>query len=222
MTQVRQLLRRDGERSPGTRPPAAQNPVATLVRAIMAGAVLSLLIACATVIEGAATPPHAWLADYYSSSCDILSGVYVESGDPAPENAHSWLYNIVWPVSGSLVSIIEQGANVNARDKFSSVRLQVDATGQITFEAKDREERLQSLTPRPWVCETGTLVSRVDLRPDLPASSPLRRSESYVRLWKSADGALIAEQTIRAAKAGSSEFRPVARFYFHFSRGVEG
>ena len=148
VTQVMQLLRGRRPKS-GDATSAAQNPVPNVVHAIMAGAMASVLIACATVIEGAATPPHAWVADYYSSSCDILSGVYADLGDPAPENAHSWLYNIVWPVTGSLVSILEQGANANARDKFSSVRLQVDATGQITFEAKDSEERFQSRHAAP-------------------------------------------------------------------------
>src|SRR5687768_9753405 len=86
--------------------------------------------ACTATLEGAKVPPRAWLADSVSSRCELLAGTYRVDGEPAPDNAHSWLYNVIWPQEGSLVSFIELGANAPSRSGISSVRIAIDASGR--------------------------------------------------------------------------------------------
>jgi hypothetical protein len=141
---------------------------------------------------------------------------------PAPANAHAGPYHGVWPVEGSLLSIIELGSNARPRkrprmdpaaspdDVVPSMSIVVDASGVISFEAKNADGGSEKLRPQMWTCEKGALTSLASL------GTP--HFESYVRLWKHGD-ALIAEQTILASSdydTGARADRPVARFFFKF------
>lgn len=182
---------------------------------------LTLLLAgCATRIEGAKEPPHGWSVTSAGTQCDLLSGTYADTGEPADANANSWLYGAVWPVAGSLSSIVELGANAAPRDRDAAVRLTASVDGTLAFEGINPEGVARPLVPKQWACENGALVSRVSLnRPVKDETS--KQGQALVRLWKSADGALIAEQTIESVKPGSASdsngHKPLARFYFHFS-----
>src|SRR5690606_799466 len=71
-----------------------------------------------------------------------------------------------------------------------------------------------------WWCEEGKLVTRavIDTGPDSFGSG--EHDESYVRLWKSPDGSLIAEGAVRAVRRGrfgtAVERQPLARSYIRF------
>lgn len=200
-----------------------ERPYVTEFILMMAGLLLS---GCATPIEGALEPPPSWIVENQSASCESMFGVYSDNGEPADGNAHSWLYNVVWPIQGSLVSIIERGVNVPPRGTFMTVTIHADAAGQVSFEAKDAAGLMQPLIPSDWMCESGALTTHVGLTPAGSTFSKNNQSESYLRLWKNADGALIAEQTVRSvssrAVSASADYKPLARFYFRFRPESEG
>lgn len=189
-------------------------------RALLAVALSALLGGCATNIQGSEEPPPDWAADASSSQCAALSGSYLAAGMPAPGNAIAGNYGSLWPTEGSLISIVERGTNANPRkrprpdpasnpaDIVQSIRLIVDASGGVLFEARNASGSPERLTPQAWTCESGALTSVVSLN--------TANFDSHVRLWKR-DNALIAEQTIRETDAdGSPAHRPVTRFHFRF------
>jgi len=194
----------------------------------MAGVpLLALMTGCATHMEGSDQPPFGWTADAALNDCAALSGSYATSGMPAAANAHAGTYVSVWPAEGSLLSIIERGTNaaprksprVNSRQDPASVvpalSILVDASGGITFEAKNAKGESEKLRPQTWTCKSGALTSLVALGTE--------NFESHVQLWKSGND-LIAEQTIRATdghSADADEHRPVARFHFRFASTLD-
>jgi hypothetical protein len=195
--------------------------------AIIGVALLALVSGCATNIDGSKEPPFDWVADAASSQCAELAGDYLSAGMPAPANAHAGTYHGVWPVEGSLLSIVELGSNARPRkrprpdpaaspdDVVPSMSIVVDASGKVDFEAKNASGGTEKLKPQTWTCEKGTLTSL--------ASLGTANFESYVRLWKHGS-ALIAEQTILANSddaTGARADRPVARFYFKFPPAID-
>lgn len=190
-------------------------PVAVTLAAVAAG---TLLTACAhTAIQGAATPPDTWVSS--SSACEQIAGTYSELGVAAPANSTAWLYMVVWPNIGSLVSFAERGMNgVPAFPPRASVRIDVDASGRPTFRAFDTAGNEESVKAREWWCEGGALVTRAPLNPSRYAKEHYQ--ESMTRLWRASDGALIAEETFREVRRhwldSSTSHEPFARFYFRF------
>lgn len=183
-------------------------------RAVVGVALLALMTGCASNIEGAELPPADWVSESPSSQCAALAGRYSAAGMPAPTNANTSSYGAVWAKEGSLLSIIELGANrtprkrprpdpfVNPRDVLPSIDIGIDPSGRPEFEARNASGAREGLSPQMWSCEGGALTTLVALStPDF---------ESHVRLWKHGN-ALIAEQTIRV-----KAHEPVARFYFRF------
>jgi len=193
-------------------------------RVLVVGSIsfLSLLSGCATEIEGAREPPLDWIADTRSSACSALSGTYSAAGMPAPANAQVPPH-VVWPVEGSLLSIIERGSNANPRkrprlvaeikpaDVIPSISIDVDANNATRFAARNAQGEPERLRPQTWSCEKGILTTRVALGS--------AQAYSTVRLWKRGND-LIAEQTLgetRRARAPSAlDQRPTTRFYFRF------
>lgn len=191
-------------------------------------ALLALMQGCATRIQGSREPPLDWVADTHSPGCNALSGSYLSAGVPAPANANTSTYGAVWPVEGSLLSIVEMGSNWNPRkhpraapetkleDVVPSVSIDVDASGAIRFEGKNAKGGPEKLQPQTWACENGILVTRV------PLGSA--NADSYVRLWKHGND-LIAEQTVGVTRLGQAldahEQRPTARFYFKFRPTID-
>jgi len=190
-------------------------------------ALFALISGCATRIAGSEKPPFDWVADAPSSQCAALSGNYSATGMPAPANARAGNYGSVWPAEGSLLSIVERGMNapprksprLNSRQDpesvVTAVRIIVDQSGQIGFEAKNAKGENEKLRPQTWTCTSGALTSLVALNTD--------KFESHVQLWKSGND-LIAEQTIRAGDAratGEREHKPVARFHFRFASTMD-
>ena len=188
--------------------------------------VFALVSACATNIAGSEIPPPGWIADSPAKDCAALSGSYSTSGMPAPANALAG-YGAVWPAEGSLLSIIERGTNAAPRkpprldsqqdpaNVVPALRILVDESGRIAFEAKNAKGQSETLSPKAWVCEGGALTTRVALGTE--------NFHSYVQLWKSGDY-LIAEQTIRITDADSGDGgqpQPVARFHFRFAATVD-
>lgn len=131
-----------------------------------------------------------------------------------PTSANTSGYGAVWAKEGSLLSIIELGANrtprkrprpdpcVDPRDALPSIEIVIDSSGKPAFEARNASRAPEPLSPRMWSCEGGVLATLVALS--------TAGFESYVRLWKQGN-ALIAEQTVRV-----HAHEPVARFYFRF------
>lgn len=185
-------------------------------------AVLALLSACATQIEGSEKPPFDWAASSPSSTCTAISGSYSTTGMPAPANALGGTYSAMWPAEGSLLSIVERGTNApprksprlnsrqNPADVIPAVRIIVDDSGRIDFEAKNAKGESEKLRPQAWTCQDGFLTTSVALSTE--------DFESYVQLWKSGND-LVAEQTIRTGGGRATdekEHEPVARFHFRF------
>jgi hypothetical protein len=182
--------------------------------AVVGVALWASISGCASNIEGAQVPPVDWVAEAPSSQCAALAGHYSAAGMPAATNANTSGYGAVWAKEGSLLSIIELGANrtprkrprpdpfVHPRDVLPSIGIAIDPSGRPEFEARNASGAHETLTPQVWRCEGGALTTRVDLStPDF---------ESHVRLWKHGN-ALVAEQTVRL-----KAHEPVARFYFRF------
>jgi hypothetical protein len=195
--------------------------------AIVGVALLALVSGCASNMEASEKPPFDWVADAASSQCVELSGDYSTAGIPAPANAHAGPYQAVWPVEGSLLSIVELGSNARPRkrprldsqvspnDVVPSMSIVVDASGQVAFGAKNANGGIENLRPQIWACEKGALTSLTALG--------TANFESHVRLWKHGS-ALIAEQTILANgdySTGARADQPVARFYFKFPSAMD-
>jgi hypothetical protein len=195
-------------------------------RAIIGVALLMLMSGCASNIGGSEEPPFDWVADSPSERCTALSGRYLAAGMPAPANSHTANYGSVWPTEGSLLAIVEQGSNarprkrlrlhsaVNPDDVVLSMTIIVDASGKAGFEAKNASGRIESLSPREWSCDNGTLTSLAALNS--------ANAGSYVRLWKRGS-ALIAEQTIRPinASAAGTQATDVVRLHFKFASAID-
>jgi hypothetical protein len=191
-------------------------PVAVTLAATIAGTALTACVT-RTHLEGARTPPDAWVAS--SNACDQIAGTYAEVGAAAPANSRAWIYMVVWPNFGSLVSFVEHGANgTPGFPPLSIVRIDVDASGHATFRAFDTAGGEQPVKAREWWCEGGMLVTRGPL--NLTRYTPENHEESLVRLWKAPDGALIAEDTFREVRHhlrdSQASHTAFARFYFRF------
>lgn len=191
-------------------------PVAVTLAAA-AGAVV--LTGCITryPIEGARTPPDAWVAK--STACDAIAGTYGELGRPAPQNSRAWLYMVVWPNVGSLASFVERGTNgLRFFPPIAHIRIDVDAGGHPTFTAFNTTGSEEPLQPREWWCEGGMLVTRGPLNPTQYAQA--HHQESLVRVWRAPDGSLIVEDTFREVRhhlrGSQASHEPFARFYFRF------
>jgi hypothetical protein len=85
--------------------------------AIVGVALLALVSGCVSNMDVSEEPPFDWVADTALGRCAELSGDYSTAGIPAPANAHAGTYQGVWPVEGSLLSIIEQGSNARPRKR---------------------------------------------------------------------------------------------------------
>jgi hypothetical protein len=159
-----------------------------------------------------------WTRASTGSTCVETNGRYDSFGIPAPNNVFANLR--LWPVTGSLATIVESGANSAPPRIARSVDVRVEETGHSTFTAFDREGATVSLAPREWRCENGALTSRRALRAE-QADAGKEFDEVYVRLWQAADGALIAEHTIRTvtpnARRSSRLVRPLAKLFFRFA-----
>jgi hypothetical protein len=195
--------------------------IKTIVTTVATVVVAIGLDGCASApIEGAREPPPDWKA-VTATDCGALAGVYSDFGAPAPRNSTSYLYTLVWPNAGSLVSFIERGVNSPPRFDFLtvSVRIDVPAGGAPAFSAHSSPGADLPLTPREWWCDGGTLVTRASLGTTAASYSEKEHDESYVRLWKAEDGALVAENTFRSVRQrlrATATHEPFARFYFRF------
>jgi len=174
---------------------------------------------CATAIDGADAPPAAWHSTP-SGNCVEIAGTYASIGLPAPDNSHSGMYSVVWPAAGSLVSMIENGANGTYRGAATKVLINVESPSSVKFSTIDREGRPQQLSARKWECRGSELTTRTTLSRLNPPQDSELIEESVMRLWKSDDGALIAENSIERAKWHAdgpvTSHRTLARFYFRF------
>jgi hypothetical protein len=182
-------------------------------------AAAAFLAGCATAVEGARTPPESWISSGLHR-CEDLSGIYTSAGEPAPANAHPYLYNVVWPIKGSLVSLIELGANGPIRKDAPTVRISFNSPGQASFSAFRADGVELALSPRDWWCQAGALVTRTPIDVTQNTYGMQTFEEVYLRLVKGEQGSLIAEHDIRTVKPGtlgaSPVHRTVARFYFRF------
>ncbi len=180
----------------------------------------ALLAGCATTLEGAAETPSSWMGTP-SSSCTNVAGSYSTHGEPAEANAHSGLYNVFWPTAGSLIAMIETGANRGDRFGMATLDLAIDSAGRPVFAVPDASGKTTGLASREWQCTEGVLETRALLSGGLRASEFGLVDESVIRLWKASDGALIAENTVESARMHASgpttDRRALARFYFRFA-----
>jgi hypothetical protein len=177
------------------------------------------LSGCATAIDGAEEPPGAWMPKV-PGNCTEIDGLYAVQGLPAPTNANSGLYTVVWPTTGSLDSMIEHGVNGMKLGSANTVRISIEGPASVSFSAFDDKGRAQLLAAREWQCEGSELTTRVLLSRIDPLKDSEKVEESVVRLWKSDDGALIAENSVERAKWHSdgptTGHHAMARFYFRF------
>jgi hypothetical protein len=180
----------------------------------------AFITGCATTIDGAEAPPAGWHSTP-SGNCVDIAGTYSSMGLPAPGNSRSGMYNVVWPVAGSLVSMIENGANGTHLGGSTRVLINVEGPSSVKFSALDREGRAQQLSARQWHCRGSELTTRALLSRLNPPEHSDVIEESVMRLWKSDDGALIAEDSIERAKwhadAPPTNHQALARFYFRFA-----
>ena len=171
---------------------------------------------CATAIPGVSGPPQGWQSTAVTR-CSDIAGSYVAQGVPAVSNASAG-YSL-WPAMGSLVAMIERGSNGIPYSKASQVRIAMSSDTAV-FVAFDSSDEPQSLAVREWWCSQGALETRATLGIKQEEATNTR-DESVVRLWKSEDGALIAENTIESLvpkfRRSSVRHTPLARFYFRFS-----
>jgi hypothetical protein len=178
-----------------------------------------LACGCASTTEGALQPPALWSAKS-SGNCPQISGQYTAQGAPAPDNAHSGMYVVLWPTVGSLPSIIERGVN-GTDENAASIRISVTGPASMEFSAVDQQGKTRRLFAHEWQCKGDELISRTPLSRLNPPDDSDVVEESVVRLWKSADGALIAENSVVSAKWHSdgrvTHQRSLAHFYFRFA-----
>jgi hypothetical protein len=178
---------------------------------------VSVIAGCATYTPVREKPPEGWIATA-SAGCSDIAGSYSAQGVPAVGNANADFF--AWPAMGSLVSMAAQGSNGMPYSSASYVRITADSE-VATFAAFDRDHKPQPLAAREWRCSNGALETRATLGGGgQDSGESTYRDESLVRLWKSADGALIAENTIESeqrALRSSARHIPIARFYFRFA-----
>jgi len=180
----------------------------------------ALASGCATAIDGAEEPPGAWMPKV-SGNCVEVDGLFEAQGLPAPTNANSGLYTVMWPATGSLASMIEYGVNGMKRRSASTVRISIEGPASMKFSVFDGEGRSQLLAAREWQCKGSELTTRALLSRINPPKDSEMIEESVVRLWKSDDGALIAENSVERSKwhsdGPSTGHHATARFYFRFA-----
>jgi hypothetical protein len=179
----------------------------------------ALACGCASKPEGALEPPDHWSVRA-SSNCPQISGHYEALGLPAAANSHAGMYVALWPSAGSLSSILERGVN-GTDGNSASVHIDVTGPASMEFSAVDQQRKPHRLSAHEWQCKGDELFSRTPLsRLNPPVDSDVVE-ESLVRLWKSADGALIAENSVVSGKWHSdgrvTRQRTLARFYFRFA-----
>ena len=180
----------------------------------------ALASGCTTAIDGAEEPPSAWMPTG-SGNCGEVDGLFSVQGLPAPTNAGSGLYTVVWPTLGSLDSMIEHGVNRTNQGLVSTVRISIEGPASVRFSAFDDEGRSQLLAAREWQCKGSEWTTRALLSRLNPPNDSEMIEESVVRLWKSADGALIAENSVERSKwhsdGPSTDHHVMAQFYFRFA-----
>lgn len=187
--------------------------------------VMSLLLlvgvaACvSTPIAGARKPPDSWEPAVATAGCESVSGIYDDFGAPAPDNSNE-AYALLWPVTGSLVSFAERGLITLPPRVITAVGVDADSEGHATFSERGAQGTERPLVSREWWCDKGALVTRAALREDADTDEHRDRDESQVRLWKAADGALIAENTLMSVtqhSRSSATHEPLVRLYFRFA-----
>ncbi len=175
---------------------------------------------CATLIDGAEEPPGDWMPKG-SRNCVEIDGLFAVQGMPAQTNARSGMYTVVWPDTGSLDSMIENGVNRTNQGSVSTVRISIEGPASVRFSAFDNNGRSQLLAAREWQCMGSDLTTRAMLSRLNPPKDSEMIEESVVRLWKSDDGALIAENSVERSKwhsdGPSTDHHVTARFYFRFA-----
>ena len=199
-------------------PACRRNTVVPVIAALILTLGLAGCPSMPVPVEGAREPPVSW-KPVVAADCAALSGTYSEFGTPAQRNASAFMYMVVWPVTGSLVSFVERGVNSAPRLGAPSVSIDVPASGTPAFSVPSSTGDVLRLTPHEWWCEGGALVSRTAVGTTAPSYSEKDHDESYVRLWKAEDGALIAENTFRSVEQrnrAKATHEPFARFYFRF------
>lgn len=170
-----------------------------------------------TPIGGARKPPDSWGPAVATAGCESMSGIYDDFGAPAPGNSND-AFTLLWPVTGSLVSFAERGVLAIPPRVVTAVGIDADSAGHATFSGLGADGTAQSFASREWWCDNGTLVTRAAL-PAHPDTDK-HRDESQVRLWKAADGALIAENTLMSVtrrSRSSATHDPLVRLYFRFA-----
>jgi hypothetical protein len=100
------------------------------------------------------------------------------------------------------------------------IRISITGPASMDFSAIDELGATKPLSPGEWHCQGGELVTRTLLSRLAPPQDSDLIEESLVRLWRSSDGALIAENSVESAKFHSdrpaTRRRILARFYFRF------
>jgi hypothetical protein len=181
-------------------------------------AIAVALAGCAASPQGARRPPEAWQQSESLSNCGSTDGRFVETGRPGPANVQG-LEQSVWPVMASLSAMIRTGANGMPRTTATVVSIEI-VDGRPHFKAYDAAGADVPLMEREWWCEDKALMTRTVLGSVPTEKVPEVRDESIVRLWRAADGALIAEQTLESVTPGllgsSSHHRGLTRSYFRF------
>jgi hypothetical protein len=182
-------------------------------------AIAVALAGCATSPQGAREAPEAWRHSDSLSNCGSTDGRYVETGTPGPGNVHG-MEQSIWPVMGSLSSMIRTGANGMPRTAATVVSIEI-VDGRPHFKAYDAAGAEVPLMEREWWCEEKTLMTRTVLGNVSTEKVPEVRDESILRLWRATDGALIAEQTLESVTPGmfgsSSNHGGLTRSYFRFA-----
>jgi len=183
-------------------------------------AVAAALAGCAASPEGARKPPDAWQPSQALSNCGSTDGRFEEIGRPGEENARAGMSHTAWPVMASLTAMLRTGANGMPHGGVSTVSIEI-VDGRPHFKAFGADGVEVPLEAREWWCDGKALVSRAVLGNVSSEGVPKVRDESVLRLWRSLDGALIAEQTLESVTPGalgsSSNHRPLTRSYFRFA-----
>ncbi len=188
--------------------------------ALVALCLASLLASCTSTPPSAQDIPRSWVAIPSREGCQSLSGTYRASGLSAPGNEQPQA-TVSWPsASGSLITLIAPGADMGPVDDVRTIRIESSAAGDVAFRALRYEGDAELSSSRKWACSSGALSGVATLQAADAARSANTRYESSVRLWKSADGALITEETIesvaRHRRRSSLIRRKLATRYFRF------
>lgn len=186
---------------------------------LLALAMALSLAGCAAVPKGAQRPPASWQHPLPASGCGNIDGRFAEVGIPAPQNARAGLAHSAWPTMGALSAMVRSGANGMPSRRLAAVSIEI-VDGHPRFKGYAADGAEIPLQVREWWCEGGSLTTRAILGAVDSQAVPETRDESVLRLWKAADGALIAEQTLVNITPGmfgsSSRRQPLTRSYFSF------